>query len=199
MGLDIYYIFRIAFIWIVLMKFMILYERCLCAQVNREVIHISLELQDFEAHLLSSFINRLEYSTAKPSQRHLQIHCIHNLPAVWSARAEPPAPLGRRSDGVDGGSSIDVPWRYSPMQEAEIFECCRFARDSLNMFEPNAFCQVLSMYLHYKEVIILYGTGANKREGGWIFRVVWNAFLPVSQCARAPVSHERCPFLRGRL
>ena len=149
MCLDIYYIFRIAFIWIVLMKFMILYERCLCAQVNREVIHISLELQDFEAHLSSSFINRFEYSTAKPSQRHLQIHCIHNLPAVWSARAEPVrhwAEEAMASMAFPAGSSIDVPWRYSPMQEAEIFNAAdshEIVWTCLNLVHFVKFCQCI--------------------------------------------------------
>lgn len=72
MGLDIYiYIFRIAFIWIVLMKFLILYDRCLCAQVNREVIHISLQVQDFEAHLSSTVLNTRLQTLAETSPNSL--------------------------------------------------------------------------------------------------------------------------------
>lgn len=95
MGLDIYYIFRIAFIWIVLMKFMILYERCLCAQVNREVIHISLQLQDFEAHLSSTVLNTRLQTLAETSPNSLCNYAfttcrpsdLHTKPWRWAEEA----------------------------------------------------------------------------------------------------------------
>ena len=57
------------------------------------------------------------------------------------------------------------------------------------MFEPNAFCQVLSMYLHYKEVIILYGTAANKITWGMnSSSFVECFFTSITMCARACVT-----------
>ena len=166
-----------------------------CSSKSRGDTHFS-RVAGFWSSLV---INRFEYSTANPRRDISKFIAFTTCRLSDLHGLNPRPPLGRRSDGVSGGSSIDVPWRYSPMQEAENFNAAdlhEIVWTCLNLMDFVKFCQCICFT---RKQSFCMEQGQIRSRRWWIFRVVWNAFLPVSQCARAPVSHERFPFLRGRL